>query len=216
MGAELRVAVLIDGGHLRAVARDANLNFDPDFIEAFAHGCVNAADSERLFRVLYYDCPGFRGKRPKPISGEIQAFEAKDDWLRDLAGRDMIAVRRGTLAWRGWQLKRTPPVQGSPLRDEDFKPNFEQKGVDMRIGLDIATISAVKNVDRIILVSADTDMIPAMKHARISGIQIVIVQLPIPPSLPLKEDLLMHSDFKRIVGWPAISTPRIQPSRINI
>ena len=42
--------------------------------------------------------------------------------------------------------------------DDDFKPNFEQKGVDMRIGLYIASMSSAGRIDRILLVSAGTDL----------------------------------------------------------
>ena len=45
------------------------------------------------------------------------------------------------------------------------KPVFEQKGVDMRVGLDIAAFANRRSVDRIVLVTGDTDMIPAMKQA---------------------------------------------------
>lgn len=204
----MKVAVLIDGGHLRAFAANVRLTYTPDFIEALALNCIRRDEGEVLLRVLYYDCPQFRGKRAKAISGKEQVFTATDTWLEDLASRDLLAVRRGTLVWRGWQLRRPPPVLGQPLTDEDFRPNFEQKGVDMRIGLDIATFSAEKSVDRIILVSADTDMIPALKHARRAGLQTIGVQLP-RPALPLHRSLLAHLDFRRDVSIPvqAIESP---------
>ena len=46
----------------------------------------------------------------------------------------------------------------------------------MRIGLDIANIARQITYDRILLVSGDADMIPAMKEARRAGIQIVFFQ----------------------------------------
>ena len=102
-------------------------------------------------------------------------------------------------------MKRPPTAERS-LRDEDFRPNFEQKGVDMGIGLDIATIAEAKAVERIILVSADADMIPAMKHARKKGLQIVAVQLP-PPSFRLPPHFLAHADFRREVALPPAASP---------
>jgi len=207
----MKVVLLIDGGHLRAVSGKARIEYTPDFIEAFAHSCIDLGEHEKLLRILYYDCPRYRGKKSKPISGEMHNFQATDTWLEDIAVKNYFAVRRGTLAWRGWQLKKDPPVTGKALSDADFRPNFEQKGVDMRIGLDIASISAEKSVDRIILVSADTDMIPAMKHARKSGMQVVGVQLPMPPSIALTKHFLAHTDFRRSVGWPA----EFQPGSAN-
>ena len=59
----------------------------------------------------------------------------------------------------------------------DLKYGMEQKGVDMRIGMDFATLSLKRLVDRIILVSGDTDMVPAIKLARREGIQVGVVQV---------------------------------------
>ncbi len=69
----------------------------------------------------------------------------------------------------------------------------------MRIGLDIATLCQNKAVDRIILVSGDTDCIPATKHGRKAGIQVVLVKLP---GSHLAPELLAHVDFQRAVTWP--------------
>jgi uncharacterized LabA/DUF88 family protein len=118
----------------------------------------------------------------------------------DLAKKDLFAVRRGVLKFRGYKLKRVPVTGIAALTDSDFNPDFEQKGVDMRIGLDIASYSALKCVDRIGLVTADTDCVPAMKLARKSGVQIVLITLPggIKPS-----ELAEHADYIREVAWPA-------------
>lgn len=69
----------------------------------------------------------------------------------------------------------------------------------MRIGLDFAPMSASRTVDRIALISNDTDCIPAMKHARIAGLQVALITFP--GKLPAPE-LLWHSDFRREVDWP--------------
>jgi uncharacterized LabA/DUF88 family protein len=74
--------------------------------------------------------------------------------------------------------------------------NFEQKGVDMRIGIDVATLSLKKVVDRIILFSGDTDMIPAMKLARREGLQVFVVKLD---PWPLKHNLIEDSDGVRVL-----------------
>lgn len=195
-----KVALLIDGGHLRSNATKAGFTYDNDFIEKFAHLCPLSPD-ETLYRILYYDCVQYRGRQKLPVSGAIKEFKAADRWLEDLASREMFAVRRGTLAFRGW-VPRSIPIAGSALKDEDFKPNFEQKGVDMRIGLDIAVISSERRFDSILLVSADTDLIPAMKHARRAGLQVVGIQLPIPPAIQLRPQFLAHVDFYRKVPWP--------------
>lgn len=70
----------------------------------------------------------------------------------------------------------------------------------MRIGLDIATFSANKSVDLLILVSGDTDCISAMKHARISGLQVALVSFP---NRSASREMLMHSDYEHRLAWPA-------------
>ena len=187
---------MIDGGFLRVAARNAGKHYDSAFIESFSKICPSG--DEELFRVLYYDCAPYQGQQKLPVSGLTQTFAGSDQWLLDLAKKDLIAVRRGVLKFRGYKLKKVPVTGIAALTDADFKPDFEQKGVDMRIGLDIASYSALKCVDRIALVTADTDCVPAMKMARKSGVQVILISLPgaITPS-----ELAQHADYVRAIVW---------------
>ncbi|MCO5160002.1 MAG: NYN domain-containing protein [Mesorhizobium sp.] len=187
---------MIDGGHLRALARQADHIYDPDYIEKIARACVEP--DETLLRILYYDCAPYAGKARLPVSGTEYEFKGSDAWLRELAARNLFAVRRGVLKFRGFKPKRIP-IASNALSDSDFKPDFEQKGVDMRIGLDIANYATTKSVNRIILITGDTDCVPAMKHARISGLQIVLASLP---NHKVAAELLWHSDYERRIVWP--------------
>lgn len=182
---------------MRALARAAKHKYTSDYIEKVALACVEA--DEVLLRVLYYDCALYEGTVKLPVSGGPHEFKASDQWLRDLAAKDLFAVRRGVLKFRGWKPKKIP-IASATLADADFSPDFEQKGVDMRIGLDMASFSDGKIVDRIILVSGDTDCVPAMKHARKAGLQVVLIALPNGRVTP---ELLWHADYSRLVAWPA-------------
>jgi len=193
----IRAAVILDGGNSRVLAREAGKRYVPTYIEEIAKACI-AAD-EHLLRVLYYDCAPYNGTVRLPVSGRDKEFTASDGWLTDLARRDLFAVRRGVLKFRGFRPRRIP-VNTGQLADADFKPVFEQKGVDMRMGLDIALFSDKQIVDRIILASQDTDCIPAMKHARRAGLQIVLIRFP---NSQIAPELLEHVDFARDVAWPA-------------
>lgn len=192
----LRIAILVDGGHLRVLTQRAGFKYVPDYIEKVAMACRDT--DERLLRVLYYDCAPYVGRVKLPVSGREHEFNGSDKWLKELAAKNLFAVRRGELKFRGFKPKSIP-VAAKVLSDDDFKPDFEQKGVDMRIGLDIATFARSRSVDRIALITNDTDCVAAMKHARIAGLQIVLATLP--NSRPAPE-LLWHSDFERKVGWP--------------
>lgn len=191
-----KIAILIDGGYLRAISTHDGNVYNPDFIEKFSLHCKSA--DEEILRILYYDCAPYEGYQKLPVSGKPHQFTSSSQWMVDLAKRDLFAVRRGVLKFRGFKPRRVP-VDPAVLTDADFKPDFEQKGVDMRIGLDIAVYSENKAVDRIALVSNDTDCVPALKHGRRSGLQIVVIQLP---NCTVAPELLAHADYKRPVSWP--------------
>lgn len=203
-----RAVLLIDGGYLRVNARNGGNTYNPDFIETFAHCCPD--DSEELLKVLYYDCRPYNGEVQKPISGETQVFENSGNWLRDLSSRDLFAVREGQLKFRGWIPKKIP-VSTRDLSDADFRPDLEQKGVDMRIGIDMARLAQTRQVERVLLVSADTDMIPAMKEVRAANIQVVLCALPVMRDRDkLRDELKAHADYVRPVTWP--TAPVVSPS----
>ena len=178
------------------MARKASKKYDPTFIERFAHNCKSG--DEEILRVLYYDCAPCTSTVKLPVSETPYTFTGSDQWLHELASKDLFAVRRGVLKFRGYKPKRTP-LPHTQLTDADFQPYFEQKGVDMRIGLDIASYSANRSIDRIVLVTNDTDRVPAMKYGRKAGLQVVIIQLP---NRKVASEIVAHSDFKRAVVWP--------------
>ena len=192
-----KIAVLIDGGHLRAAAYREKIKFEPDFIERVARSCKSP--DEELFRILYRDCPAYVGEARLPISGEIQKFHNSNAWLDQLASKDLFATRLGVLKFRGYKPKRHLP-RDTALADDDFSADFEQKGVDMKVGLDIAAFCTTKSVERIVLVTNDTDFIPAMKYGRRAGLQIVLGSLPGQRPAP---ELLDHSDeYRSMTSWP--------------
>lgn len=192
-----KIVVLIDGGYLRVKSIKAGKQYNPTFIEKLALKC--ATQDEEIFRVLYYDCAPYTGTVSLPVSGNTYTFTGNDKWLFELARKDLFAVRRGVLKFRGYKPKQTPVNPAGPPTDADFDPDFEQKGVDMRIGLDIASYSANKCIERIVLVTNDTDCVPAMKYGRKAGLQTVIIELPNGKPAP---ELIMHADFKRAITWP--------------
>ncbi|RDD60334.1 NYN domain-containing protein [Ferruginivarius sediminum] len=191
-----QVIVLIDGGHLRKCAEDAGYRYNPNFIEKVAKRCAN--QDEEIVRILYYDCAPFTGKVRQPVSGREKEFNGSDRWLHDLARRELFAVRRGVLKFRGWRPKEIP-IQGAELSDEDFLPVFEQKGVDMRIGLDLAEYARKSFVSRVLVVGADTDLIPALKFARLNGLQVVGILLP---EHRTRWEYLAHVDIPRQINFP--------------
>ena len=85
------------------------------------------------------------------------------------------------------------------LKDEDFFYDLKQKGVDIKIGIDIAALAYKRLVEQIILVSGDCDFVPAAKETRREGIDFILDPMwnPIRPSL-----------FEHIDGLKSVS-PRL-------
>lgn len=198
-----KTTILIDGGHLRSYAKLAKKTYTPQFVLDVAKKCLD--QDEKLFRVIYYDCTPYTGTVKTQISGASRTFTGNDSFLNNLAEQEFVAVRKGVLKFRGWT--RTPASisahdsaarAGNPapaLTDQDFKPNFEQKGVDLRIGLDMINNNLSSN-DLMILMTGDTDLIPALKIVRTKGIQVAGVNLPNYQIIP---ELKQHLDIYRTV-----------------
>lgn len=73
----------------------------------------------------------------------------------------------------------------------DFVPDMEQKGVDLRIGIDVARLALKRIVDTLVLVTGDSDFVPAMKFARTEGVKVYLETL----GHPVRRELKAHADF---------------------
>jgi len=196
-----KVAVFIDGGHLRACARSAKKPYTPDLVIKIAKFYVQIG--ETLFRILHYDCEEFAGSVKLPVSGGVKSHPGGNPFLSNLAREELVAVRRGILKFRGWERRASSLKPGVPLAaltDADFPARWEQKGVDFRIGLDIVTMTESRAADLIVLLTGDTDLIPAMKLARGRGLQLAGLD---PPNRKIIPELKPHLDFfRQLAIWP--------------
>lgn len=68
----------------------------------------------------------------------------------------------------------------------------------MRIGVDISSLAFKRQVNQIILISGDSDFVPAAKQARREGIDFILD----PMGAPIKSDLFEHID--------GIRTPKLK------
>lgn len=94
-----------------------------------------------------------------------------------------VALRRGEeLRTQGGYLLRPERVKDllagkiemSHLTEQDFRLEIMQKGVDMRLGLDIASLAEPDVVNQIVMISGDSDFVPAAKLARRAGIDFLL------------------------------------------
>ena len=77
------------------------------------------------------------------------------------------------------------------LEANDLIPNISQKGVDLRMGLDIARISLQKLAEIVVVASGDSDLIPAFKFARREGMQVYLHRM----DHGVRRDLKAHADI---------------------
>ena len=159
-----------------------------------------------LYRCFYYDALPYLNKGHKPVTGRgIDFAKSKMALFRNelfdaLRAQRNFALRLGEVkkpSGNSWVLK--PEAQKRLLRgeidvsdlvDADFVPDLRQKGVDMRIGLDIASITLKRQAEIVILVSGDSDFVPAAKLARREGVTFILDPL----WHNVSNDLLEHID----------------------
>ena len=67
--------------------------------------------------------------------------------------------------------------------DAQGRPIFQQKRVDLMIGLDIAGLAAKKRITHAAVFSGDSDLLPAVEEAQREGIAVWLVHDPREPTL---------------------------------
>lgn len=191
-GRQLLTAILIDGGFYRKRSADLFGHKSPELrakeILDYCNRHVKKAGGN-LYRIFYYDCPPSDKVLFHPLTRQQVNLAKTDDftWMNDfhkeLVKLRKVALRRGEAleTQHGYLLKPGPLkklLAGSISKDQlelkDFSLDIIQKGVDMRIGLDIASLAANAQVNQIIMISGDSDFVPAAKLARRSGIDFIL------------------------------------------
>ncbi|MBX2683138.1 NYN domain-containing protein [Campylobacter lari] len=166
-----------------------------------------------LYRVYVYDCEPLNKNVPMPPIektdkslnlGKTDTFKFRTSLLDCLRQQPYFAVRLGEIDENSFQWKikdykkfkqlLQKEIEIDSLTEDDFVLDIRQKGVDMKIGLDIATLSIKKQIEKIILITADSDFIPAIKHARKEGVIVQLDPMRVPNS-QIKKGLLEHIDI---------------------
>lgn len=161
-----KVAIFVDWENVRkgifeeaskAIHKKINYN-DVDNVLKFFYSFIEP-DKEEIYRTFVYLSEPYAGTAGGIDYKTTPAFTYAINFIEKLSVNDHIAIRKGKIVYRGL--------------DKESKPIFMQKQVDMLLGLDIAHIAYNKLADRALILTADTDIIPAMKTARINGLQVI-------------------------------------------
>lgn len=226
-----RLAVFVDGGFFLKRLKSHFAHVDPlnakDVATAIhthslRHLNQTGGLSAELYRIFYYDCPPLTKKMHYPVSKRSIDFSKtpiaifRSELREELLRKRKVAVRMGHLLdavqWRlrGDVLKDLLNKQRTfeSLADEDFEIDTTQKGVDMRLGLDIASLAFKRLADQIVLIAGDSDFVPAAKLARREGLDVILDPL----GQTVHDSLNEHVDGVRTHHYrpkPAITAPNV-------
>lgn len=200
-------AILIDGAFVKQKLGTAKSPIRAEqfsaLVEKIRKGDV--LSNMRLHRVYYYDAKPLEKITQKPLGGGKINFgknpivSTSAQLFNQLKQLPYFALRIGELSFSGWRVVETKLKSNevtAEITENDLRPNIQQKGVDMRIGMDIAALALKKQVQVIVLLSGDSDFVPAMKFARREGIQVYLITLGhhIKPSMYEHSDLFIKID----------------------
>ena len=212
----MKTAILVDGGFYRKRAyklwgdKSPEIRANELFEYCLSHTNMQDVknkgnDKCALYRIFYYDCPPISKKvfhpfLKRPIDlGKSDTFQWTTAFLEELKKKRKVAIRLGELSDSslGYVLstETTKKLFNGSLKieditEDDFSFRANQKGVDMKIGLDIASLAYKMQVDQIILISGDSDFVSAAKLARREGIDFILD----PMWADIKSNLSEHVD----------------------
>jgi len=195
-----KVAIFVDWDNLRhilaTIKRKVKLDkFDhnnPSHLSFLFDEFID--QNEQIYRIFFYTAKPLSDDeiRKQLKSKDRSAFEKycqnrtnsiyeiATSFLDAIIEEPYIALRCGVLKVRGMKSKT---------------PDIVQKQVDMLMGLDISEVTFNKHAQKILVFSKDTDMKPALKIARINGLEVIVANFD--EENYLAKELIIHSDIVR-------------------
>jgi len=197
-------ALLLDGAFVIKKLQHRLSHFPAaDEIEAFCDALSrnSALDGLDLLRIHFFHARPATGMIRNPIDrtktnlAQTRPFANHSGLIAQLEMKPHFALRLGETVVRRWKVgdaaMRQLIEQQRQLTASDLQPNISQKGVDLRIGLDIARLSLRQLVSTIVVVTGDSDLIPAFNFARREGIKVYLESL----GHSVKRELKVNADL---------------------
>lgn len=200
-----RIAILVDGGFFlkryRAIyGKKTAQNVANDLYRL----ATQHTKGDHLYRIFYYDARPLEKKFHNPVTKKAIDYSKSPEakfrkaLFEELKKKRKMALRLGYISdVQEWIIKPDKvkallkkQITIDDLTERDVMLSLKQKGVDIRIGLDISSLAYKKHVDRIVLISGDGDFVPAAKLARREGIDVILD----PMWNPINDDLFEHID----------------------
>lgn len=199
-----KFAILMDGGFVKKKLKERTgsfptvADFRNEVARIRAHSALNGCE---LLRVYFYDAPPASGSMQNPVDQTRVSLDNHPDYRKNVSLHQLLevepdfALRMGESALHGWTIGkyavRSLAKKPRPIEPRDMVPNIEQKGVDLRIGLDIARLALRNLVSAIVVVTGDSDLVPAFKFARREGCRVYLDHM----GHGVKRELKVHADL---------------------
>ena len=206
-------AILVDGGFYRKRAKslfgivsgEERAKEVCDYCRLHLKDQDGHGGGRSLYRVFYYDCPPVDKTVYNPVLkkninlGKSETFVWTNNFFKALSKQRKLALRLGRLSeiTTGYQIRSESMkmlfngrMAFDQLTEKDVTLEIGQKGVDMKIGIDIVHLAYKRLVDQIILISGDSDFVPAAKLARREGVDFILD----PMGAKVSDDLMLHVD----------------------
>ena len=154
-----RLAIFVDGAYLEKVAKRNHVWVDYEKLSSQILSRVTARTPSAtidLLRTYYYN--GLPYQSNPPTKRERDFFQKRRQFYDALERLSSFTVRLGVVKFRG--------------KDNQGHPIYQQKQVDLLLGLDFALLSAKRSITHAAVVTGDSDMVPAFEEARREGIAV--------------------------------------------
>jgi uncharacterized LabA/DUF88 family protein len=173
-----RTAVFIDGAHLSVATRR---DF-PGVAIAFDKLAALLAGPTELVRTYYYDAPPYLPYNPS--EQDRHRYAQRRRFYEALRHYPRFEVREGRIA-------RT-------VNRHTGGYEYVQKYVDVWLSTDLVRLASKRQIDLAILVTADSDFVPAIRAAREEGVEVRLLSSRSPravhPELAAAVDARMFLD----------------------
>lgn len=154
-----RITFFIDGGYLDRELDSKRQGNRIDYRKLVSVIAEKSGTDKEIVRVYYYHCLPYQDRHP--TAEQSEKFSRAQGFFRALQRTSRFEVRIGRLAFRG--------------NREDGTPIFEQKRVDLMLGLDLMSLAVKHMIDEVFLVAGDSDFVPAVNAVKKEGIVVYLV-----------------------------------------
>jgi uncharacterized LabA/DUF88 family protein len=141
-----RIAIFIDGAYLQYLLKD---EFNSPKI-CFRKLVNRMAEGREILRSYYYNCEPYQSNPPTPEERERFGRSQRFHYALDQIPR--FQVRLGKLEFRG--------------HDARGRPIFQQKRVDIQMGVDLVLLAAKNQISDAAILAGDSDFVPAIDAAK--------------------------------------------------